>query len=113
MALKILESHSWPGNVRELQNAIERVVLLYDDDVVRPGHLMFLDGGSGSIVFGDDTNPGAGQGMYLDISSDKFDLRTLERQVIQKVLARFDNNKTKTAEFFGLSRSTLRRKLSP
>ncbi len=42
-AMDLLYRHPWPGNVRELKNAIERAVVLCDDESIRPEHLR-LDG---------------------------------------------------------------------
>lgn len=33
-ALQAIRQYSWPGNVRELENAIERAVILADDDII-------------------------------------------------------------------------------
>ena len=33
-AIQALSSYSWPGNVRELENAIERAVILCEDDII-------------------------------------------------------------------------------
>ncbi len=38
-AMELLRSYSWPGNIRELKNAMERAVLLCDEDAVRSYHL--------------------------------------------------------------------------
>src|SRR5271157_798266 len=38
-ATRVLSGYSWPGNVRELENAIERLLVLKDDDVVKPADL--------------------------------------------------------------------------
>ncbi len=38
-ALDFLVGYDWPGNVRELQNLIERIVILADDQVIRPENL--------------------------------------------------------------------------
>jgi DNA-binding NtrC family response regulator len=45
-ALQALEAYAWPGNVRELENAIERALILSEDDAIEPGHLN-LPGGFG------------------------------------------------------------------
>jgi DNA-binding NtrC family response regulator len=46
-ALEALERYHWPGNVRELENAIERALILTDDDGIAPEHL-HLPGGFGA-----------------------------------------------------------------
>jgi DNA-binding NtrC family response regulator len=38
-AVAILKAYAWPGNIRELRNAIERAVLLCDEDRIEPRHL--------------------------------------------------------------------------
>jgi two-component system nitrogen regulation response regulator NtrX len=38
-AVEALGRHSWRGNVRELKNAVERLLIMVDDDQVRPEHL--------------------------------------------------------------------------
>ncbi len=35
-ALKILAGYNWPGNVRELENAIERIVVMSNGNVIEP-----------------------------------------------------------------------------
>ncbi|MDL2307014.1 sigma-54 dependent transcriptional regulator [Desulfovibrio sp. OttesenSCG-928-C06] len=41
-ALEMMHNYPWLGNVRELRNAIERAVLLNDDQALKPEHLSFL-----------------------------------------------------------------------
>jgi len=106
--VSIMENYLWPGNVRELQNAIERVVLIYDEVEVRPEHLQFLK-----------TNIEEGQSFQslpFNISSfalpaDKLNLKELEVKIIQKALIQFKGNKAKTAAYLGISRSTLQRRI--
>jgi len=38
-AIDLLMQYHWPGNVRELENAIERAVLICDEEVIRSYHL--------------------------------------------------------------------------
>ena len=40
----LLMQHDWPGNVRELKNAIERAMILEDDDLLHPLYLPFSVG---------------------------------------------------------------------
>ena len=41
---ELLSKYDWPGNVRELKNAIERAMILEDDDLLRPVYLPFSVG---------------------------------------------------------------------
>ena len=38
-AEELLVAYRWPGNIRELRNVIERIVVLENDEIVRPEHL--------------------------------------------------------------------------
>jgi two-component system nitrogen regulation response regulator NtrX len=38
-AVEALARHPWRGNVRELKNAVERLLIMVDDDQVKPEHL--------------------------------------------------------------------------
>lgn len=39
-AITILENYNWPGNIRELQNVIERALILSNNNVIQPEHLI-------------------------------------------------------------------------
>ncbi len=41
-AMHVLTSYDWPGNVRELENAIQRAMILADDNVLRKAHLLTI-----------------------------------------------------------------------
>jgi two-component system response regulator AtoC len=41
---ELLTKYDWPGNVRELKNAIERAMILEDDDILRSDYLPFSVG---------------------------------------------------------------------
>jgi two-component system, NtrC family, response regulator AtoC len=103
-AVKLLQDHSWPGNIRELENAIERVVLLYDEVELTAEHLSFLLSGGKDLPLP--------QGPVLELGSirlpDKeLGLRELEAEIVQKALAKFNGNKTRTAAYLGISRGAL------
>jgi DNA-binding NtrC family response regulator len=114
-AVHLLEAHPWPGNVRELQNAIERVVLLYDGEVVRPEHLSFLADESIFALEHDSpaavAHQSASNALSISFPENELDLREVEMMVIRKAMERFDNNKSKVASYLGISRNTLINKL--
>ncbi len=101
---RLLHYH-WPGNVRELRNAIERAVLAADDEVLRASHLCHVFGAS---VEGSSSHlrPGC-----IELPEEPFDLRELQREIVEKALRRFNGNKTQTAAYLGMSRSALRSRL--
>ncbi len=107
-AAGVLEQYSWPGNVRELENAIERVVLLYDGIEVLPEHLSFL-------TSGEVTMPDAGGEPFspenIVLPEENLDLQHIENTIIRKALEKFDGNKTHAARYLGMTRSTLRSRL--
>ncbi len=94
-SMRRLLAHDWPGNVRELQNLVERHVALADAPRL---HLEELD---------DLRRPDDATAIDADLPS----LDELERRYVRKLLARFCDNRGKTAETLGISSSTLYRKL--
>lgn len=42
-AMEKLMRYSWPGNVRELENVIERTVVMIEEDMVKPEHIILPD----------------------------------------------------------------------
>lgn len=90
--LQELHKHPWKGNIRELKNTIERLVILSDDDVIQASLL--------PQEF--EVNENAG---------NVFDLQTIEKIHIQKVLKHTNGNKTETAKLLGIGLTTLYRKM--
>jgi two-component system NtrC family response regulator len=90
--IKVLEKHSWKGNVRELKNVIERLVILADDDILIANQLPNEFFEDGQIV-------------------NAFDLETIEKQHIKKVLSHAKGNKTETARLLNIGLTTLYRKI--
>ncbi|MBN2515888.1 MAG: sigma-54-dependent Fis family transcriptional regulator [Deltaproteobacteria bacterium] len=98
-AENIFVNYRWPGNIRELKNAVERIVLLEDDDVIQKGHLNFLmEKGDGSS---------SKDAVSLAIPPSGLDLEGLNRQLIIQALQLTGGNKTKAARLLGISRATL------
>jgi len=92
-ALKLVAGHAWPGNVRELEHAIERGVLMARAEIVTAEDLGIRRRGESRDRLEDMT------------------IEEAERVMIQKALARCDNNVSEAAERLGLSRSALYRRL--
>ena len=97
-ALNILMNHDWPGNVRELENALERAVIMCQENILQPEHF-----GLRMKSF----EPAGGNRLSVGTS-----LRELERELILKTLRAQDGHKEKTARILGISVRTLRNKLN-
>ena len=103
-ALELLLSYRWPGNVRELKNVIERAILLESDEWILPEHLPMeivgAVGGSSAVL---ETLIKGDPGIVT--------IAQAERMAIERALEQAQGNKTKAAEWLGISRQTLRTKL--
>jgi len=107
-SLRILERYPWPGNVRELENTIERIVLIYDGIEVTPDHLRFLSSDSAPIP---DQDFPDGNSITITLPPDRFSPDVAEAKILKKALSMFNGNKTRTAQYLGMSLSTLKRKI--
>lgn len=103
----LLENFFWQGNIRELRNAIERIVLLYNDFEIRPEHLNFLDDNIQSLQTKDYI---LRPGTFL-LPDDELNIEAIENEIVEKALAKFEGNKTQTAKYLGLTTSALRSRL--
>lgn len=106
-AMKILENYSWPGNIRELKNCIERATILLDEGFIQPNHLIIsnIESARNKDLFAQNGS------IYLNIGipADEFSLARINTQVIQMALDKFDNNKSKAAEYLKINRSAFYR----
>jgi two-component system nitrogen regulation response regulator NtrX len=107
-ALAVLQAHDWPGNIRQLRNVIERVLIL-----TRPE--------AGETTISADHLPPDVVDMMPKISAQgdqhimTLPLREarelFERDYLMAQINRFGGNISRTAEFVGMERSALHRKL--
>ncbi|MEQ8441776.1 MAG: sigma-54 dependent transcriptional regulator [Alphaproteobacteria bacterium] len=103
-----LQGYDWPGNVWELANVIERLLLLAPGD---PGEPLRADAVQQAIGSADDT------GSRWDRTPEVMGLplrearEAFEREYLVFHLARFGGNISRTAEFVGMDRAALHRKL--
>jgi len=106
-AIAVLQSHDWPGNVRQLRNNIERLLILSGGD---PGAVITADMLPEEIGIGMPVSPNGG-GEHL-MSLPLRDAREIfEREYLMAQINRFGGNISRTAEFVGMERSALHRKL--
>ncbi|GGB59410.1 nitrogen assimilation response regulator NtrX [Henriciella pelagia] len=106
-AIAVLQSMDWPGNVRQLRNLVERILILSPNDAKRPVSVDELpqerpvaDGRSGPSASAELV------GLSLRDAREQF-----EREYLTLQITRFDGNISRTAEFIGMERSALHRKL--
>jgi two-component system, NtrC family, response regulator len=96
--IEALKQHSWPGNIRELKNIIERSVILSNVSFLSVEHL-----------------PTELQRPTLSVRHSKqisaFDLASVEKLHIQKVLNYTEGNKSEAARLLNIATTTLYRKL--
>jgi two-component system response regulator HydG len=97
-AMKALVAYDWPGNVRELENAIERAVVLTENDTVEPSDLLYY---------------GLNVAVSPESNADRpRRLADVEKEHIARTLKMFGGHKGKTANWLGIDRKTLRAKLA-
>ncbi len=107
-AIAMLQNFDWPGNVRELKNIVERIVILGANDVETKVTASALPSEvRGVLVSSAETNwQDEVMGMPLRDARESFEKYYLTRQI-----ERFQGKITKTAEFVGMERSALHRKI--
>ncbi len=106
--LAALRAHEWPGNVRQLRNVVERLLIMaprgedgmiHADSLpaeIRSLGLVTLQGDKGSRLMG------------LDLRAAR---EMFEREYLTAQINRFGGNVSRTAQFVGMERSALHRKL--
>ena len=99
---KAINQHSWPGNVRELENAVERAVILSDENNSIEPELLGLV----QIEKGQKTSP-----SKTNQSEEIENIQELEKLHIEKILKRCEGNRTHAAKKLGLNVRTLRNKI--
>ena len=106
-AIAVLQAHDWPGNVRELRNNIERLMILAggDPNAVITADMLPEEIGSNVPL---PVNGGAEHLMSLPLREAR---EIFEREYLIAQINRFGGNISRTAEFVGMERSALHRKL--
>ena len=107
-AMAVLQSHDWPGNVRQLRNNVERLMILAGGDPEAVISADMLPQDVGSMV---PSMPGGDGGEHLMGLPLREAREVFEREYLVAQISRFGGNISRTAEFVGMERSALHRKL--
>ena len=107
-AMAVLQSHEWPGNIRQLRNNVERLMILAggDPDAVITADMLPPE--IGALVPTRPNGQGGEQLMGLALREAR---EIFEREYLVAQINRFGGNISRTAEFVGMERSALHRKL--
>ena len=107
-ALAVIQAHTWPGNIRQLRNYMERLMILARSDgpdtVIRAD--MLPDDVSDMLP--KTSAAGSNHIMTLPLREAR---ELFERDYLIAQINRFGGNISRTAEFVGMERSALHRKL--
>ncbi|MBY0380740.1 MAG: sigma-54 dependent transcriptional regulator [Xanthobacteraceae bacterium] len=107
-AMAVLQSHVWPGNVRQLRNNVERVMILAGGDPEAAITADMLPQDVGSMI---PTMPTGVNGEHIMGLPLREAREVFERDYLIAQISRFSGNISRTAEFVGMERSALHRKL--
>ncbi|CAN7369844.1 AAA family ATPase [Devosia sp. Root413D1] len=109
-AVAVLQGQDWPGNARQLRNSIERLLILVKDQTPADGMITaaMLPPDIGEVLptVGDSDSSAHLMSLPLRDAREVF-----ERQYLMAQIERFGGNISKTAEFVGMERSALHRKI--
>jgi transcriptional regulator with PAS, ATPase and Fis domain len=97
VVLDKLINYSYPGNVRELQYAIERAVIMCEDNRLQANDMIFSPIESA---------------LTEDVNSNATNLSDIEKNTILKVIEKNNGNISKAAKELGITRTALYRRLS-
>ena len=107
-AIAALQAYDWPGNVRELRNVIERLLIMAPGETDKPiGRKLLppeIEGKAPAVV----TRSVDEDVLNLPLRKAR---EAFERNYLSAQVTRFGGNVSKTAEFVGMERSALHRKL--
>ena len=105
-AMAVLQAHEWPGNIRQLRNNVERLLILARGapDTTITSEMLPQEVGE---ILPTSTDESA-RIMSLPLREAR---EVFERDYLTAQINRFGGNISKTAEFVGMERSALHRKL--
>lgn len=109
-AMAVLQAQDWPGNARQLKNSIERLLILMKDAAPADGIITaaMLPSDIGEVLPTIGETDASAHLMSLPLREAR---EVFEKQYLLAQIERFGGNISKTAEFVGMERSALHRKI--
>jgi two-component system, NtrC family, nitrogen regulation response regulator NtrX len=98
-----LLNYDWPGNIRELRNLIERIAILSPDSNEKISNII-----KESLKKSDDSISKNKNPLSVPLKEAR---ENFEKEYLTTQLKKFNGNISKTADFIGMERSALHRKL--
>jgi len=91
----------------QMISKIEKLLLFYEDhETLKEFHNLFIERGTSG-----ENKTFKLSGFRFELPDEKLNLKDLEKEIVKRVLKKFNGNKSKTAEYLCISRSALRSKL--
>jgi two-component system nitrogen regulation response regulator NtrX len=109
-ALGAMQTYPWPGNIRQLKNVVEWAMIM---STARPPSNFSISDLPPEITgqgYADDSE-GSKQNSNFMMLPLREAREIFEREYLQSQITRFGGNISKTAQFIGMERSALHRKL--
>ncbi len=100
---KYLLQYDWPGNVRELRNLIDRIAILSPDSDDKVSNII-----KESLKTNDSSESSTENSLSVPLKEAR---ENFEKEYLTTQLKKFNGNISKTANFVGMERSALHRKL--
>jgi transcriptional regulator with GAF, ATPase, and Fis domain len=125
-ALDKLKKYTWPGNIRELENNIHTAVVMTKGEVLLPEHFPILSDKSETVHIDLEEIEEDYAQMFAQLISPNFEKLVavsnnhvyshlqsgFERALISAALKYTGSNQVKAAQLLGISRNTLRDRIS-
>ena len=101
--------YNWPGNIRELKNIISNILLFSDSDTIKKEDITFesVTIRQRRIKKNNKKNIEQSDILTAKLPDIPFNLDGHIESIIDRALNKFNGNKTKAAEFLGISRMQL------
>ncbi len=120
-ALERLIQHRWPGNARELENVVKRACVQAPTALILPEHLpVFPPPPEGEWPPAEGLEGRFRESLRAELrrlhgakdgALHEYFLSCLERPLLEAVLERTEGNQVKAAEWLGINRNTLRKRI--